>query len=246
MRTARTDESANSGDGASPEQPSKPAAPVRAVNALGAPKATSTGKAAGSGKAASAGKAARASRPPKADATPKGAKPVEAPEAETRKAGGSRAPFLRRGGLLATVVRSLILLAGLVLTVVFAVALARVTLVPEPAARNLVHPNFRLGASLRGYLDQPAVRAAIQQVGGNVLLGAPFGVLLPVLFPRMRSVLAATALTALVMVTVEAAQGFLVVGRAFDVDDVVLNTAGALLGHLLLGRRLGRALYRPS
>ena len=77
-------------------------------------------------------------------------------------------------------------------------------------------------------------------------MGAPFGVLLPVLFPRMRSVLAATALTALVMVTVEAAQGFLVVGRAFDVDDVVLNTAGALLGHLLLGRRLGRALYRPS
>nr|WP_245194648.1 VanZ family protein [Kitasatospora phosalacinea] len=137
----------------------------------------------------------------------------------------------------------MILLAGLVLTVVFAVGLARVTLVPEPGAQSLVHPNFHLGASLRAYLDQPAVRAAVQQVGGNVLLGMPFGVLLPVLFPRLRSVLAATALTALVMVTVEAAQGLLVEGRAFDVDDVLLNTFGALLAHLLLGRRIGRALY---
>ncbi|MFD7734985.1 VanZ family protein [Kitasatospora phosalacinea] len=155
-------------------------------------------------------------------------------------------PFLHRPGPLSAAVRWLVLLAGLVLTVVFAVGLARVTLVPEPAARHLVHPNFHLGSSLRAYLDQPAVRAAVQQVGGNVLLGVPFGVLLPVLFPRLRSVLAATALTALVMVTVEAAQGLLVEGRAFDVDDVLLNTLGALLSHLLLGRRIGRALYeRP-
>ncbi|MFB7949744.1 VanZ family protein [Kitasatospora phosalacinea] len=157
-----------------------------------------------------------------------------------------RRPFLHRPGPLSAAVRWLVLLAGLVLTVVFAVGLARVTLVPEPAAQHLVHPNFHLGSSLRAYLDQPAVRAAAQQVGGNVLLGVPFGVLLPVLFPRLRSVLAATALTALVMVTVEAAQGLLVAGRAFDVDDVLLNTLGALLAHLLLGRRIGRALYeRP-
>ncbi|MFE1321379.1 VanZ family protein [Kitasatospora phosalacinea] len=155
-------------------------------------------------------------------------------------------PFLHRPGPLSAAVRWLVLLAGLVLTVVFAVGLARATLVPEPAAQHLVHPNFHLGSSLRAYLDQPAVRAAAQQVGGNVLLGVPFGVLLPVLFPRLRSVLAATALTALVMVTVEAAQGLLVEGRAFDVDDVLLNTLGALLAHLLLGRRIGRALYeRP-
>nr|WP_285735745.1 VanZ family protein [Kitasatospora phosalacinea] len=148
-----------------------------------------------------------------------------------------------RSGPLSVAVRLLVLLAGLVLTVVFAVGLARATLVPVPGARNLVHPNYHLGASIRGYLDQPAVRAAAQQVGGNVLLGVPFGVLLPVLFPRLRSVLAATALTALVMVTVEAAQGLLVEGRAFDVDDVLLNTLGALLAHLVLGRRIGRALY---
>jgi glycopeptide antibiotics resistance protein len=30
-------------------------------------------------------------------------------------------------------------------------------------------------------------------------------------------------------------------GRAFDVDDVILNTSGALLGYLLLGRRFAHA-----
>ncbi|MFJ1754983.1 VanZ family protein [Kitasatospora sp. NPDC088134] len=169
---------------------------------------------------------------------------VGAAPAEGTGERAARPPFLQRRGPLTAVVRGLILLAALALTVAFAVALARVTLVPEPGARHLVHPNFHPGSSLRTYLDRPAVRTAAQQVGGNLLLGVPFGVLLPVLFPKLRSVLAVIALTAFVMLAVEVAQGFLVAGRAFDVDDVLLNTAGALLGHLLLGRRLGRALYR--
>jgi VanZ family protein len=49
------------------------------------------------------------------------------------------------------------------------------------------------------------------------------------------------ALTVVVMALVELAQGAVVQGRAFDLDDVILNTAGALLGHLLLGRRFAHA-----
>ena len=45
------------------------------------------------------------------------------------------------------------------------------------------------------------------------------------------------------MTLVELIQGALVTGRAFDVDDVILNTAGALLGYLLLGRRMSRAVH---
>ncbi|MEU9132356.1 VanZ family protein [Kitasatospora sp. NPDC048540] len=156
---------------------------------------------------------------------------------------GGGEPFLRRRGLLPGLVRAAVLALALAATVAFAVALARVTLVPSPASRDLVHANLRPGATLRAYLDRPAVRAAAQQVGGNLLLGVPFGVLLPVLFQRLRGPFTVTALTALVMVTVEAAQAALVVGRAFDIDDVILNTTGALLGCLLLGRRLGRALH---
>lgn len=45
-------------------------------------------------------------------------------------------------------------------------------------------------------------------------------------------------LTGVVMVVVELAQGAVVEGRAFDIDDVILNTTGALLGYLLVGRRI--------
>jgi glycopeptide antibiotics resistance protein len=136
-----------------------------------------------------------------------------------------------------------VLAALLVGMVAFAVALARVTLVPSPSSEALVHTNLRPGASIRAYLDQPSVRDTVKQIGGNVLLGVPFGILLPALFPTFRGLVRVGLLTALVMVTVEAAQGTLVAGRAFDIDDVILNTLGALIGYLLLGRRLGRALH---
>ncbi|WP_335970769.1 MULTISPECIES: VanZ family protein [Streptomycetaceae] len=155
----------------------------------------------------------------------------------------ARTPVLQRRSALALTARALVLAALFVGMVGFAVLLARVTLVPSPASDALVHANLRPGASIRAYLDQPDHRDTVKQIGGNVLLGAPFGVLLPTLFPRIRGLLRVVAATALVMLMVEAAQGTLVEGRAFDIDDVILNTAGALLGYLLLGLRLGRALH---
>ncbi|ARQ72624.1 hypothetical protein CAG99_24665 [Streptomyces marincola] len=127
--------------------------------------------------------------------------------------------------------------------VAFAVALARVTLVPSPGSTDLVHTNLRPGHSIRTYLDQPDRFDTLRQIGGNVLLGVPLGVLLPMLFPRVRGLLRVMAFTALLMVMVEVAQGSIVEGRAFDIDDVILNVTGALLGYLAVGRRLGRALH---
>ena len=58
-----------------------------------------------------------------------------------------------------------------------------------------------------------------------------------------RGLLRVGVLTMLVMSLVELVQGAVVPGRAFDIDDVILNTTGALVGYLLLGRRLGRAVH---
>ncbi len=135
------------------------------------------------------------------------------------------------------------LLCAFVFMVVFAVVLARLTLQPSPASEALTHTNLHPGRSLRAYLDQPALRDAVKQIGGNILLGVPFGVLAPVIAPRTRGFLRILVLTAVVMLLVEVAQGALVTGRAFDVDDVILNTAGALIGYLLLGRRMSRAVH---
>jgi hypothetical protein len=140
-------------------------------------------------------------------------------------------------------VRLLAMLIGFVLMVAFAVVLAKLTLEPSPASKALVHTNLHPGRSLKAYLDQPAMRDAIKQIGGNVVLGIPFGVLVPVFAPRARGILKVLLLTATVMLLVEFAQGALITGRAFDIDDVILNTSGALIGWILLGGRLGRAVH---
>jgi glycopeptide antibiotics resistance protein len=135
------------------------------------------------------------------------------------------------------------MLCAFAFMVAFAVVLARLTLEPSPSSVDLTHTNMHPGRSLRAYLDQPELRDAVKQIGGNLLLGIPFGVLVPVLAPRTRGILRILLLTAVVMLMVEFAQGALITGRAFDIDDVILNTAGALIGYLLLGRRLSRAVH---
>lgn len=135
------------------------------------------------------------------------------------------------------------MLLAFVCMVAFAVVLARLTLRPSPASVALTHSNLHPGRSLQAYLNQAQLRDALKQVGGNIVLGIPFGVLVPVLAPRARGVLRVLFLTALVMLMVELTQGALITGRAFDIDDVILNTSGALVGWLLLGRRLGRAVH---
>ncbi|MCX4885754.1 VanZ family protein [Streptomyces sp. NBC_00847] len=139
--------------------------------------------------------------------------------------------------------RLLAMLCAFGVMVAFAVVLARLTLEPSPASVSLTHTNLHPGRSLKAYLDQPALRDAVKQIGGNILLGVPFGVLVPVLAPRARGLLRVLTLTAVVMLLVEFAQGALITGRAFDIDDVILNTTGALIGYVLLGRRMGRAVH---
>ncbi|OPF84795.1 VanZ family protein [Streptomyces antioxidans] len=135
------------------------------------------------------------------------------------------------------------MLLAFVCMVGFAAALAKATLVPQPGSVDLVHTNLHPGRSLRAYVDQPAFQDTVKQIGGNVLLGAPFGVLLPMLVPKARGAVRVVVVTALAMVAVESVQGLIVEGRAFDIDDVILNTSGALLGYVVVGRWLGHALH---
>ncbi|MFF7844736.1 VanZ family protein [Streptomyces ossamyceticus] len=143
-------------------------------------------------------------------------------------------------------VRVLVMALAFAAMVAFGAVLAGLTLQPSPASEALTHSNLRPGSSLELYWHHPSPRDAVKQLGGNVLLGVPFGILLPVLAPGTRGLLRVPALTALMMLLVELVQGALVTGRAFDIDDVILNTTGALLGYLLLGRRLGRAVHAPA
>ncbi|MFG3200574.1 VanZ family protein [Streptomyces sp. NPDC048192] len=168
----------------------------------------------------------------------------EALSAPWRRAPATKARRPAARHALPLPVRLAAMLVAFAFMVAFAVVLARITLEPSPASVHLTHSNVHPGRSLRAYLEHARAGEAVRQIGGNLLLGVPFGVLVPVLAPRARGVLQVVALTALVMLMVELVQGALITGRAFDIDDVLLNTSGALLGWLLLGRRLGRAVHR--
>ncbi|WP_307533893.1 VanZ family protein [Streptomyces sp. V3I8] len=163
------------------------------------------------------------------------------PGPKPRREPSSKAARERRRPPL--VVRLLVMLLALAAMVAFAAVLAKLTLQPSPASEALTHNNTHPGRSLRAYLDQPELRDAVKQVGGNILLGIPFGVLLPLLVPGTRGILRVTLLTATAMLLVEVVQGMFITGRAFDIDDVILNTSGALIGYLLLGRRMSRAVH---
>ncbi|MFJ3582450.1 VanZ family protein [Streptomyces sp. NPDC090127] len=149
-------------------------------------------------------------------------------------------PGRRRPARLIRVLVGLIALAGMV---AFAIVLARLTLNASPASVPLTHSNLTPGSSIRAYLEQPAFVDTVKQLGGNLVLGMPFGLLLPLLSRRTRGLVQVALLTIGTMLLVELIQGALITGRAFDIDDVLLNTTGALFAYLLIGRRLGRAVH---
>ena len=137
-------------------------------------------------------------------------------------------------------VRACWFLAGLAGVVVFAWLITRLTLTPDPGAGKYVHDNTHPGQTLRLYLDQPSVRAAILEIGGNLVLLMPLAVLLPVLFPRSGRRSGYSWSVALVSLCIETVQGTMLAGRAFDADDVILNTVGAVLAYVVIGRRVAR------
>jgi VanZ family protein len=144
------------------------------------------------------------------------------------------------------VVRGLWILLGLAGVAVFAVVISRITLQPDPGAGKYVHDNTHPGETLRLYLDQPSVRAALLEVGGNFALLMPLGVLLPVISTRFRGPLRILITVGLVSLCIETVQGTMIAGRAFDADDVILNTLGALAAYLLIGRRVARWAHRNT
>ena len=84
------------------------------------------------------------------------------------------------------------------------------------------------------------IRKVIVNLGGNIVAFMPFGFLLPMLCNRGKKLFCCTVLTALFSFLVEGIQLFSRVG-AFDVDDILLNTIGGLLGfigyEILFGRK---------
>lgn len=119
------------------------------------------------------------------------------------------------------------LLVGSVLLIVC------VTLFPFPVAARWWKPwHFRHAQlvplhTIRDQLSEGGLQAA--QVFGNVLVFAPFGFALPLVWERARRAPVTIAAGALLSLAVELTQLF-VPTHTTDIDDLLLNTLGAALG----------------
>lgn len=104
---------------------------------------------------------------------------------------------------------------------------------------------------LAGQIALMTPGAAFVQIAGNLLVFAALGAMLPIRSPRLASFAAVAAVAATASLTVEILQYALRIGRVSSVDDVIVNTAGAVLAALTTrrwwaGRRLSRAFLHES
>ena len=81
------------------------------------------------------------------------------------------------------------------------------------------------------YREQLGVMAVMSNLLGNVLIFVPFGFFMPI-GSRFRSFLATTFYGFGISLCVELFQLVIKVG-SFDVDDLLLNTVGSVLGYML-------------
>ncbi|MCM2588249.1 VanZ family protein [Rossellomorea marisflavi] len=70
----------------------------------------------------------------------------------------------------------------------------------------------------------------ITNLGGNLIAFLPMGLYLPLLFRRMRSVKALILTMTIMILGVESTQLITKTG-SFDVDDIILNVSGSLIGY---------------
>jgi glycopeptide antibiotics resistance protein len=100
------------------------------------------------------------------------------------------------------------------------------------SVEGLLTYNVNPFQTILGYFSNFDRLSITDQFVGNVLAFVPFGFLLPLLIPRSGSFICIVGCTVAFSLLVEIAQLIYRVG-AFDVDDLLLNTFGGIIGFLL-------------
>ena len=109
----------------------------------------------------------------------------------------------------------------------YAVVIAMLTLTSRRGTSGALAPNFVPLASIQDLLSADTTRATVvNNLAGNLLLFAPFAVLIRLLVIRSSGWTLVTVFTASVLVEVVQGMG-LPDGRQANVDDVLLNVVGA-------------------
>lgn len=92
--------------------------------------------------------------------------------------------------------------------------------------------NFTLFKTIRMYIDYSDRLNSFENLVGNIVVFIPFGFLLPYVIDRGRNFLVMLFHAFIFVVGIEVFQLFSAFG-AFDVDDILLNCFGAVIGYLV-------------
>jgi glycopeptide antibiotics resistance protein len=138
------------------------------------------------------------------------------------------------------------LAAGVVLGVWLAGGLLLTLLPAHPAPGQVVEPNFIPLRTIGIYLSNLDSSFWVGQMVGNLLLLLPVGLLGPVVLPWMDRWLRVVVASLALSTAIELAQLW-IPDRSADVDDVLLNVVGAILGYTILtALRIGSRLLATS
>jgi len=120
------------------------------------------------------------------------------------------------------------------------------TLVPaNPAPGQVVEPNLIPLRTIGIYLANLDSGYWVGQMVGNLLLLLPMGLVGPVVFPWLDRWLRVLVTALVLSSAIELAQLW-VPDRSADVDDLLLNVVGAMLGYVILTvLRVGSGRPRP-
>ena len=134
--------------------------------------------------------------------------------------------------------------------IIFSVYIANVvvyTLFPFPYQKELIEimiednlgvkHNFIPFMSFIDAIDYGSFAMGLKQIGGNILLFMPLGFAVPILFPGIKTgkVILIGFIISVSIELIQAIVGFFLGYnyRSFDIDDLLMNTLGTVIGVLL-------------
>lgn len=101
----------------------------------------------------------------------------------------------------------------------------------EVILEGLDTANFTLFKTIRMYIDYSYKLNSFENLAGNIVVFVPFGFLFPYVISRGRNFFIMLLHAFLLVLGIEVFQLFSAFG-AFDVDDILLNCFGAVLGYM--------------
>ncbi len=151
-----------------------------------------------------------------------------------------------------TATKSAIRLFGRIVFLIYILALVYFLFLSEEYGRRAMQTqgyryNLILFKEIRRfwvYRDKVGMLSTFLNISGNVIGFLPFGFILPVMHQRLKRFSLVTLLGFTLSLIVETLQLVFKVG-CFDVDDLLLNTAGAALGYLIFAvcNRIRRVIF---